>query len=98
MGQHTVRKAIKGVLVFSIVLGLSAILETFLICRPFTAHWDPEVLGSCGHQIVSFAILESFGLAADVAILVIPIRGIYRLQLPRRKIVLAIISLDAGVL
>jgi hypothetical protein len=56
-------------------------VQIFLICRPFSAHWDPRVLGFCGDQVASFMVLESAGVLLDLGILVVPTVMIIRLQM-----------------
>lgn len=69
-------------IVLCFIHGIATVLETFLICHPSAAAWDPRIEGSCPGQIVSYIVLEVVGLALDVAILVLPLRRIATLHLP----------------
>jgi hypothetical protein len=73
-GDHYQRT--KPVLYFTIscsaLHGCVCVLELFLICRPFSRQWDPDVTGACGNQKFSFIIIESFGLLLDISILIMP--------------------------
>lgn len=69
-------------IVLCVIHGIASVLESFLICHPSAAAWNPKIEGSCQGQIVSYIILEVVGLALDVAILVLPLRRIATLHLP----------------
>ena len=56
----------------------ASILQIFLLCRPFAAHWDPRVLGFCGDHVVAFVTLEVSGLLLDIAILSLPVRPLWK--------------------
>ena len=70
-------------------------LELFLICRPFSRQWDPDVTGACGNQKVSFIVIESLGLLLDVSILIMPW---FVYQKPTRYIGRFIIIYQIGIL
>ena len=65
--------------------GLAILLEALLICRPISAGWSQNPTGSCGHQVVSFLVLEIIGLVIDVGLLVLPVYCIRLLQLSSRR-------------
>ena len=75
---------------------IASFLQIFLICHPFAAQWSLQVLGVCGDQVASFAVLESVGLLLDVSILMIPIVPISRLQMSARQKVYVMLVLEAG--
>ena len=70
-------------LVSSILYGLVVFLEVFLICRPMAVDWNTRVNGTCGNQIVSYLVLEVFGLLFDFTIAAVTIPYIWRLPMAR---------------
>jgi hypothetical protein len=78
--------------------GIVSILEICLICRPLAAQWDPNVGGACGNQIASFVTIEVLGLALDVAILVLPIRPLFGLNIPLKKKWVPLMTFSSGVM
>jgi hypothetical protein len=78
--------------------GIVSVLEVCLICRPLAAQWDPNVGGACGNQIASFVTIEVLGLALDVAILVLPIRPLFKLTIPLKKKVVPLMIFSSGVM
>lgn len=85
-----------AIMVFSTALCLASIIQIFLICKPFAAHWDPQVLGSCGDQVTSFIVFESMGLILDVAILALPLILIMRLKMEMKRKVGITLIFNAG--
>ncbi|KAM5457757.1 hypothetical protein McanCB56680_004122 [Microsporum canis] len=80
------------------LLAIASVLQVFLMCRPFAASWDKTIPGTCGNQMISFMVFESFGLALDVAILAIPAWQIMMLRLSFRSRLEVIALLDVGVM
>ena len=81
-----------GLGIISVLYGLAIVLEIFLICRPLAAVWDSSITGTCGQELVSYLILEISGLFIDLGILIIPLRGVWSLELPwKRKVGIACI-------
>ncbi|POS71948.1 integral membrane protein [Diaporthe helianthi] len=76
------RRITIGIMALSAALAIASIIQIFLICQPFAAQWDPNVVGSCGDQVVSFISMESMGLLLDIGIFIIPSITIINLQLP----------------
>jgi hypothetical protein len=74
---------------------LMTILIGMLICRPVRKNWYTAVPGHCGNQNAAFASVAIVNLAIDLAILILPIRPLLRLQLPlaNRLALLAIFSM-----
>lgn len=72
-------------LVLSILYGLVVFLEVFLICRPMAVDWNTHINGTCGNQIISYLILEGFGLLFDLTIAGVSIPYMWRLPMARAK-------------
>lgn len=64
------------------VYGFAILLDIFLICRLVEAAWDTSIHGECGNQVLSYLLLEVFGLLIDLAILAMPPFLIYELDIP----------------
>lgn len=92
------RAAVYVIMIFSALLAIVSVGEVFLICRPFAAQWDPEVLGTCGDQLLSFTTLECTGLVLDLVILIMPVMRLWTLQMSWRSKIETVLILDAGVM
>jgi hypothetical protein len=80
------------------VHGMVSILEICLICRPLAAQWDPNTGGACGNQIASFVTIEVLGLALDVAILVLPIKVLFGLNMALKRKLGLVMIFSSGVM
>ena len=57
-------------------------LETLLICRPLAFNWDHTIEGSCGNQTLALLLTGTANLIIDVAIVILPLPVLWRLQMP----------------
>ena len=78
--------------------GLAAVLQSVSICRPISASWDASVNGDCGNEILAYVILESLGLAIDLAILAVPFSTVPTMALPFERKVKTLLVLSAGAM
>lgn len=67
------------------------------VIHPLRA-WDTSISGECGNQLLSYVLLEIFGLLIDLAILVTPPPLIYRLHMPWKRKASVSGMLSVGVL
>ncbi|RDW93166.1 uncharacterized protein DSM5745_00488 [Aspergillus mulundensis] len=74
--------------------GTWAVFSGFLNCIPVARFWDPTVPGSCISSKGLWFSNASMHIATDLAILVIPIPALAKLELPRKQKV-ALISIFA---
>ncbi|KAF2740917.1 hypothetical protein EJ04DRAFT_539653 [Polyplosphaeria fusca] len=74
----------------------AAVLELFLICRPLSAQWDPDVTGACGNQRVSYVVIESISAVLDLAILILPWYGFGHLMMPTKAKWTAVFVFNIG--
>lgn len=99
-GTHdrVVHRSAIGIMVLSVALATASIIQIFLICQPFAAQWDPQVLGTCGDQVTSFLVIETAGLLLDIGILTLPPVIIMRLMTPttRKMKVQVVLVLNIG--
>ncbi|SLM37679.1 hypothetical protein LPUS_07602 [Lasallia pustulata] len=79
------RSAIWGLVIISVLYGVAIVLEIFLICRPLAATWDSDISGDCGDQSTSYVVLEIVGLFIDLAILILPLTALSKVQIPWRS-------------
>ena len=77
---------------------LGSILEIVLICRPFSAQWNSDLVGVCGNQQVSFIVIESIGLALDIVLLLLPLPSILSLHVTMEKKIGIVIVVDIGAM
>ena len=68
--------------VMSLVLafGIGLILEALLTCRPFAKSWDPVLHGTCASFKASFLADGIINILIDLAIVLLPMRMVWRLQ------------------
>lgn len=61
---------------------IANILQVFFICRPFRANWDITVKAVCGDRPVAYTVVGAVNMITDFAIMVLPIRFVWELQMP----------------
>ncbi|KAL8914310.1 MAG: hypothetical protein Q9171_001030 [Xanthocarpia ochracea] len=87
-----------GARVIIVVTGVYYTICTPVIiwaCTPREKIWNPLITeGHCLHDNIAVIFACLFNIASDVAILVLPARSVWRLQIPRRKKI-GIVSLFA---
>ncbi|KAL4974400.1 hypothetical protein BDW66DRAFT_161313 [Aspergillus desertorum] len=74
--------------------GTWAVLSGFLNCIPVARFWDPTIPGSCLSSKGLWFSNASMHIATDLAILIIPIPALSKLELPRKQRI-ALISIFA---
>ncbi|RFU79629.1 integral membrane [Trichoderma arundinaceum] len=67
----------------NVVWMLQTILTSFLVCQPVNVNWDPTVQGHCGNGRVAYALFSIFDIITDVAIIILPLRLLARLQMEK---------------
>lgn len=68
---------------FSVAWTLVVILNSLLICKPISMFWGEITPGGyCGNQNAAFAAVGLMDVIVDFAILIIPLRPIFKLQMP----------------
>ncbi|KAI9677099.1 MAG: hypothetical protein M1822_008208 [Bathelium mastoideum] len=91
--------------VMSVLFQISSILKNFLICKPLAHYWNKSVPGHCGNETVAYGMTGAVDLLTDIAIFILPIRPLSRLQMaPTKKLALyatfglGLLTLIAGAL
>ncbi|KAI9711780.1 MAG: hypothetical protein M1820_001925 [Bogoriella megaspora] len=67
---------------FCALWGTAIIITGILQCRPVQRFWDPFVPGQCFDSRLLFIISTGISVATDVIVLVLPLHGIWGLQMP----------------
>ncbi|KAF2679344.1 hypothetical protein K458DRAFT_422378 [Lentithecium fluviatile CBS 122367] len=75
-------KAIAG---FTLCYCLTILLETFLLCRPFRYNWDKSINGYCANEQLAYLTAGIINLLLDVAIIVLPLPILWKLQMALTK-------------
>ncbi|KAL9618962.1 MAG: hypothetical protein Q9160_006356 [Pyrenula sp. 1 TL-2023] len=84
--------------VFMILHAMATILASSLICRPFAYNWDKDLPnGHCGDQLAAFRYISLPNIVSDVAIILLPLPVLVKLQLsPPKKVGLILTFLTGG--
>lgn len=70
-------------MVFSIAWGLMVVGTALFDCHPIPYNWDKSVHGSCDNQPKAFVAVAATDIVSDLAILIVPIPGVWRLQMSK---------------
>ncbi|KAF2727388.1 hypothetical protein EJ04DRAFT_582063 [Polyplosphaeria fusca] len=84
-GPSTWRFACYAVLTFVSVYTFWAIANSIVPCYPIERYWDKSVAGWCFPNAVLWFVNASLNIFTDLLVVVLPIPGIIRLQLPRKQ-------------
>lgn len=64
----------------------SGILANFLLCRPYSYKWDKSIEGGwCGNTVAGYQFVSLPNIIIDVALIVLPISSLWRLQISRSR-------------
>ncbi|KAL2434364.1 hypothetical protein ABEF95_004783 [Exophiala dermatitidis] len=84
--QKSFRTAAWFLIVFIVVAGLAMLLTFSFSCWPLAFFWDKTVQsGHCINLIAFWFCVSALHIATDLAILVLPMPVLTRLQLPRKQ-------------
>ena len=76
----------------------SARNRTFLLCRPVEYNWNKFVHGTCAFEGLAFLLQGIMNLILDVVIILLPMRMLWRLQMPLLKKIGIIAMFGIGAL
>ncbi|KAG6363955.1 hypothetical protein INS49_009058 [Diaporthe citri] len=77
----------------------AGILSEFLICHPYAYRWDSSIKGGwCGDLLAGYKFVSVPNLIIDVALIVLPISSLYRLQISWPRKIGLFITFMAGCL
>lgn len=65
---------------------VSVLLASFLLCRPFAYTWNKAISGGhCGDQMTAYRLVSIPNIVTDVAIMLLPLPTLYKLQISPSK-------------
>ena len=74
------------------------VITTFTICIPASFFWDKSIEGSCFNFLALWFVNAALNIVTDIAILVIPLRIVIAIQLPRaQKVWLVLVFAIGGI-
>lgn len=74
------------------------ILNMFFTCRPLAYNWDKNIPeGSCSNSTVQQVVFGVIQMAIDLAIVVMPMPVIWKLQIPTKKKLVLMGILSVGL-
>lgn len=91
----SIRRFMTISIIISSAFGIALCISPLLVCRPISAAWDPS--SSCD-EIPSFVALEAIGLALDIAIAIVPVTLLWRINLPVLKKLSISLAFSVGAL
>jgi hypothetical protein len=77
---------------------IAVLVVTLTMCRPIESWWSYVEGYECGDDEVEIITLAVFVLFTDIIILLLPIRTVWKLCLPRRERIAIILIFHAGAL
>lgn len=82
----TFRIVCYGALQLNVTYFIAVMVQTFLICQPFSFNWDQNSPGgSCGDQKVADRSIGVLNLIFDFMLVVLPLPMVWNLQMPSSK-------------
>ena len=75
---------------------LYTVITTFTICIPAAYFWDKNIDGYCLNFLALWFVNATLNIITDVAILVIPLRIILAIQLPKKQKVWLVMVFTLG--
>lgn len=96
--NRTYRMVAYCVAAFIAAWAVMSVLVAFLSCTPLRFAWDPTIPGgSCDNQVGSFVAEAVLDVVADLMVLALPLRPIWKLQVNRSKKVVLFVIFGLGV-
>ena len=83
--DKTFRMACHIFLVIVAGLTVGATIATLLQCIPLVGAWDKTITATCTNTATFWYAWAVINVVTDVALLLLPVREVLRLQLPRRE-------------
>lgn len=82
-----------------LAVGIGALLEDFLQCRPFAYNWDRSIPGgTCIRRLEAYRVFSPLNVLSGLLILVMPIPIVWKLHAPRsQKLALTGVFLLGGL-
>ncbi|KIV98807.1 uncharacterized protein PV09_09457 [Verruconis gallopava] len=81
---------------FVVIWGITITFVFIFICTPVQKIWYPEIPGHCVYQVGTWIANATSTIISDVAILVLPIREVWKLQLRKFEKIAVSITFSLG--
>lgn len=96
--ERIAQRIFLGLLVWLTLYGLFCLLSSLITCVPIAKYWDDTIPGGCINRSNLHYALAGFNIANDIALLVVPLPFLRKLQIARRaKYVLIGVFACAGL-
>ncbi|KAI1387437.1 uncharacterized protein F4822DRAFT_430185 [Hypoxylon trugodes] len=76
--------------------GRGGIILVFTICKPFAFKWDKTIHGECADWMASYRYVSIPNIITDIAIILLPVRMLYQLNLGRTEKLGVFVATMAG--
>lgn len=76
--------------------GIGVFLAQILICRPFAKNWNRSLPGVCGSSPATILSEAVINMLIDIAIMVLPMPLVWRLQMTRRRKIVFTVLVGLG--
>lgn len=97
--MRRIHTAVYIVIALTVALIVAVIFESFLLCRPFRFTWDKTIPGGvCGSSTDAYLSIAIVNLVIDVAVVVLPMPVLWKLQMPIGKKIAISAILSLGLL
>ncbi|CAN8097492.1 unnamed protein product [Discula destructiva] len=85
-----------ALLIFLLAFGI--ILGAFCQCHPFAFNWDPTIPGGhCSDQVYNYKTTGWLNVMLDLFVLLLPMPHLFKLELPRARKMILIITFALGL-
>lgn len=81
---------------FVLFMVFGSIIGTLLGCEHIEDNWLPDFQETCDDRVLIFQVTGVLNIAADVAVLLIPVRNVLNIQLRRYRKLVLIVTLTLG--
>lgn len=100
LGDHQpyLRRLIQILNWSNIALLVAVLFASIFTCVPIQKYWNRTIEGRCNEEALQYIITSSITVVTDILVLIIPIKIIVGLQMPRKlKIILGCLLCAGGM-
>lgn len=73
------------VMALNVLWWISMFIEDLTVCQPLSYTWDKSISGHCGNILAGYISSAGINVALDVAVIVLPMRILWKLQMRLSK-------------
>lgn len=77
--------AVRGLIVVTCVFYFAITIAKIVQCLPRARIWDKSVAGKCLHLPALLSVSGLFNIVSDLCILLVPLKGVWNLQMSRNR-------------